>query len=47
MASLKARLRVVKGGEEIVVTERGRQIARLTPVTGESQHDTRLAPLPA
>ncbi len=47
IASLKARLsehlRAVKAGEEIVVTERGRPIARLAPVTGEGQEEARLA----
>jgi prevent-host-death family protein len=33
-ASLSAHLRRVKAGEEVVVSERGRPIAKLVPVTG-------------
>ena len=34
--SLSAYLRQVKGGEELVITERGRPIARLLPLSGSS-----------
>ncbi len=46
IAALKAHLSrfldAVKAGEEIVVTERGRPIARLGPVGAEGQGDARL-----
>lgn len=35
-ASLSSYLRQVKAGDEVVITERGRPIARLTPVGTES-----------
>ncbi|MCY4438958.1 MAG: type II toxin-antitoxin system prevent-host-death family antitoxin [Deltaproteobacteria bacterium] len=35
-ASLSAYLRQVKAGEEVVITERGRPIARLLPIAGPS-----------
>ena len=34
--SLSAYLRQVKAGEEVLITERGRPIARLLPITGPS-----------
>lgn len=44
-ARLSEHLEAVKAGEEIVVTDRGRPVARLTPVTGEGQDDARIAEL--
>ena len=35
-ASLSAYLRQVKAGEEVLITERGRPIARLLPIAGAS-----------
>ena len=49
IASLKAHLseylKAVKAGEEIIVTDRGRPIARLTPVTGRAQGEARVEEL--
>ncbi len=49
IASLKARLseylKAVKAGEEIIVTDRGRPVARLTPVTGMAHGEARLEEL--
>ncbi len=49
ITSLKARLseylEAVKAGEEIVVTDRGRPVAKLIPMTGEGQEDARIAEL--
>lgn len=49
IASLKARLSeyldAVKAGEEIVVTERGRPIARLAPVEAPAKQESHLAML--
>lgn len=49
VAELKARLsgvlRRVKAGEEVVVTERGRPIARILPVTGPQDRESRVAEL--
>jgi len=46
ISSLKAKLSqylaAVKGGQEIVVTERGRPVARISPVRGEAQEEERL-----
>jgi prevent-host-death family protein len=40
-ASLSAYLRGVKAGEEVVVTERGRPVARLVPATETGSERTR------
>lgn len=49
VAELKARLsehlRTVKAGGEILVTERGRPVARLVPVSAELAGESRLAQL--
>ncbi len=49
IASLKARLseylKAVKAGEEIIVTDRGRPVARLTPVSGRAQGEARMEEL--
>ena len=49
VADLKARLsehlRTVKAGGEVLVTERGRPIARLVPVSAELAGESRLAQL--
>lgn len=49
ITSLKARLseylEAVKAGEEVVVTDRGRPVAKLIPMTGEGQEDARIAEL--
>jgi prevent-host-death family protein len=49
VAELKARLsehlRAVKAGGVVLVTERGRPIARLVPVSGELAGESRLAQL--
>lgn len=46
VANLKARLSeylgVVKAGEEVIVTERGRPVARLTPVAMPEQMEARM-----
>ena len=42
-ASLSEYLRRVKGGEEVLVSERGRPIARLVPVTGRDALPDHLA----
>ena len=44
-AKLSEFLRRVKNGEEVVVTERGRPIARLLPLEGVREMDARLAEL--
>jgi prevent-host-death family protein len=46
-ASLSEFLARVKGGEEVVITERGRPIARLVPLVGAASHDARIARLVA
>ena len=40
-ARLSAFLDVVRQGEEVLVTDRGRPIARLTPVLGEEREESR------
>jgi prevent-host-death family protein len=40
-ARLSAYLDVVRGGDEVLVTDRGRIIARLTPVRGDASEDSR------
>lgn len=49
ITELKARLSrylaAVKAGEEVVVTERGKPVARIGPVGGERRQDARLAQL--
>ena len=49
IATLKARLSeyldAVKAGEEILVTDRGRPVARLTPIGGRDRAETRTAEL--
>ncbi len=49
ITSLKARLSeyigVVKAGEEIIVTDRGRPVARVSPVTEIVDDDARIAEL--
>lgn len=49
IASLKARLSeyldAVKAGEEVVVTDRGRPIARLGPMEVPASHESRLGAL--
>jgi prevent-host-death family protein len=49
IASLKARLseylKAVKAGEEIIVTDRGRPVARITPMAGRAQWDARIEEL--
>lgn len=40
-ASLSEYLSIVKGGEEILVTERGKPIARVVPVEGKAKEDAR------
>ena len=42
-ASLSAFLRQVKAGEEVIVTERGRPIAKLTPVVSTTMLPEHLA----
>lgn len=46
IATLKARLseylEAVKAGEEIIVTDRGRPIARLAPIAPQEQPDARI-----
>lgn len=42
-ASLSEYLRQVKAGEEVLVTERGRPIAKLTPAVGSSALSQHLA----
>lgn len=41
-ARLSAHLKAVMAGEEIIVTDRGRPVARLAPITGEAGADARL-----
>lgn len=49
ISELKARLSrylaAVKAGEEVIVTDRGRPVARLGPVQGERGQEARLAQL--
>ncbi|MBI3998315.1 MAG: type II toxin-antitoxin system prevent-host-death family antitoxin [Armatimonadetes bacterium] len=49
MASLKARLSefldAVRAGEEVIVTDRGRPVARLVPVGAAGRDDARLSRL--
>jgi prevent-host-death family protein len=40
-ARLSAYLDLVRAGDEVLVTDRGRVIARLVPVGGEAQEDSR------
>jgi prevent-host-death family protein len=40
-ARLSAYLDIVRQGDEVLVTDRGRVIARLSPVTGELLEDSR------
>lgn len=40
-ASLSEYLSLVKGGEEVLVTERGKPIARVVPIEPESSQDAR------
>lgn len=40
-ARLSAYLDIVRQGDEVLVTDRGRVIARLSPVTGELMEDSR------
>ncbi len=46
IAALKARLseylQAVKGGEEVIVTERGKPVARLGPISVGEQRDVQL-----
>jgi prevent-host-death family protein len=44
-AHLSEYLRLVKGGRELVVTERGRAIARITSITGAEAADSRIEAL--
>lgn len=44
-ASLSEYLARVKAGEEVVITERGRPIARLVPLVGAASYDARIARL--
>lgn len=44
-AKLSQHLAAVKAGEELIVTERGRPVARIGPVGGEPRQDARLAQL--
>jgi prevent-host-death family protein len=49
VAELKARLSeylgIVKSGEDVIVTEHGRPVARLVPLTGELAQEARMAEL--
>lgn len=49
VADLKARLSeylsVVKQGEDVIVTEHGKPVARLTPLSGEAALDARMVEL--
>ena len=49
IAELKARLSefiaIARRGEEVVVTDRGRPVARLAPLTGVTGADSRMAEL--
>jgi prevent-host-death family protein len=51
VGELKARLseylRLVKGGRELVVTERGQAIARITSIAGSEARDSRIEALVA
>ena len=40
-ARLSAYLDIVRGGDEVVVTDRGRMIARLVPVQASQRQDSR------
>jgi prevent-host-death family protein len=44
-ASLSEYLARVKAGEEVVITERGRPIARILPLTGVASYGARIAEL--
>lgn len=44
-ARLSEHLEAVKAGEEILVTDRGRPIARLTPIAPQEQPDARVEQL--
>jgi len=44
-AKLSEHLAAVRAGEEVIVTDRGRPIARLGPVEGEREMESRLAAL--
>lgn len=44
-ARLSEHLEAVKAGEEILVTDRGRPIARLTPIAPQEQPDARIEQL--
>ncbi|MFW6084700.1 MAG: type II toxin-antitoxin system Phd/YefM family antitoxin [Gemmatimonadota bacterium] len=44
-AKLSEHLAAVRSGEEVIVTDRGRPIARLGPVEGEREMESRLASL--
>jgi prevent-host-death family protein len=46
-AKLSEYLRLVKGGRELLVTERGRPIARLAPIGDEVRNDRRVEALVA
>ncbi len=41
-AKLSQYLDAVKAGEEILVTERGKPVARISPVSGEARQEERL-----
>ena len=44
-AHLSSHLSAVKAGEEVLITERGRPIAKIVPVTGERAEEARIADL--
>lgn len=44
-ARLSEYLRRVRGGEEVMITDRGRPVARLAPLAGEPAAEGRLAEL--
>jgi prevent-host-death family protein len=44
-ARLSEYLKAVKAGEEIIVTEHGRPVARLVPIAGKSHGDARMQEL--
>jgi prevent-host-death family protein len=44
-ASLSEYLARVKAGEEVVITERGRPIARILPLVGAASYEKRIADL--
>ena len=41
-AKLSEYLEAVRAGEEIIVTDRGRPVARIAPVTGPEERESRL-----